>query len=605
MHHFALALLFLSVYCLPIDGLSWDDSDAEDSEALYHVLDVEIDATKRQLELYQQKAGLLNNTIKRIENRYKTINYTEVGSMFTDKQQRRPRPRESKQLFGDWFERQGTFKQFSKLELTQLVSFRPNTPPAGRRRKTNTDDEPPLQLLLALDRDSTIMRLFHPTTFKLMWQHSLDLRSSGHKHVFHAADMYFVSDRSAHLAILSTSGDLVLFKLRLWLNRRLVAGDYRRLKPLRELDEKHLQCPAGEDSLHELHVDASQPPWVQLSTPTMTAPGNYLHVDVERVFGAALNQEWQYGRGKVTVVSLYYRVFVVAVDSYGRHLSFYHGENGSFIEDIHTQVTAHDSNVVQLEPIQSSRGLAALATQHRVYIVDTAAPQSAPVVCEAPGWHTLSSIAADPLRPTIIYAGTSTGRALVYKLHNLGAWRQRPDISETEARGPVVCALVNQLMPRQTRFPSNLPAFVQTLPGFLVLGTGPHLALYQLSGSSEERKPTYLSENAMEDSGLTQILSISVAKDLIAHSIGFAVLGSKADGSHHLDIYESRIPPPGTNFDLSWIRVPAMMVCALAAMFWQQKDQLVMHEERKVPELAGLLGGRGTMRRGTGKTAIY
>ncbi|EEY66645.1 uncharacterized protein PITG_04578 [Phytophthora infestans T30-4] len=230
--------------------------------------------------------------------------------------------------------------------------------------------------------------------------------------------MYFVSDRSAHLAILSTSGDLVLFKLRLWLNRRLVAGDYRRLKPLRELDEKHLQCPAGEDT-----------------------PGNYLHVDVERVFGAALNQEWQYGRGKVTVVSLYYRVFVVAVDSYGRHLSFYHGENGSFIEDIHTQVTAHDSNVVQLEPIQSSRGLAALATQHRVYIVDTAAPQSAPVVCEAPGWHTLSSIAADPLRPTIIYAGTSTGRALVYKLHNLGAWRQRPDISETEARGPVVCAL--------------------------------------------------------------------------------------------------------------------------------------------------------------------
>ncbi|ETI46751.1 hypothetical protein L914_08598 [Phytophthora nicotianae] len=619
MGAFRLALLFISLHCLQICGLPLDSIAAEDAEELYRMLEVEIDATERQLELYEQKAELLNSTIKRIESRRKTRHPTDFDTSPTDTQQRRPRSRSLPHSFSDWFEPRRTFRPSSGRVLTQLISFRPNVSPAGRgqqmaaRRKANIDGELPLQFLLVLDLDSTVLRLFHPTTFKLMWQHALDLRSSSGDKAFHVADLYFVSDRSTHLAVLSTSGDLVLFKLRLWHNNRIVAGDPRRLKSLTELEENYHQCPVGQDSLHKLNAPLL--PWIQLSTSTLTAPtpGEYLHIDVERVFGTTLDQEWQYGQGKVVVVPLHYRVNVVTVDSSAKCLSFFHGDNGSLIEEIHTQVSSDDGSVVQLEPIQSSRGLVALVTQRKVFFVDATGPQYMPVMCVAPGWHNFSSVAADPLRPTIIYAGTSTGRALVYKMYNLGGWRQRGDIIEKEARNPVVCALADQLMPLRLPLLGNLPAIVQTLPGFLMLGTGSHLVLYQLSGNSEDIKPTYLSERAIEEfDGLhvsAQILGITAAKDLIAHSTGFAVLVSDASESHRLDIYKSRIPPPGTNLDLSWIRVPAMMICALAAMFWQQKGRLANSAGGKntfnEAELAGLLSGRGgrlpsmnTMKRG-------
>eukprot|EP00644_Phytophthora_capsici_P006419 jgi/Phyca11/127006/e_gw1.66.215.1 len=313
--------------------------------------------------------------------------------------------------------------------------------------------------------------------------------------------MFFVSDRSAHLAILMTSGDLVLFKLRLWHNRRVLSGDLRRTKPLRDLEEKYLKCPLGQNSLNAL--DISQTPWLQHSKTSLTSPaaGKYLHVDVERVFKTTLAREWEYARGKVAVVSLHYRVLVVASDSSGDHLSIFHGDNGSFIQDIHMQSSTLDDNIVHLEPIQSSRGLVALATRSRVLFVDTSIPFFVPVVCGAPGQHTFTSLAADPLRPTILYAGTSTGRALVYKLHNFGSWRKRSNTNES--LGPIMCALVDQLMPRRLPAPAfrhEMPAVVQTLPGFLVLGAGSRLALYQLSGSSDDVNPTYLSERSLHDS---------------------------------------------------------------------------------------------------------
>ncbi|OWZ16517.1 hypothetical protein PHMEG_0009688 [Phytophthora megakarya] len=416
--------------------------------------------------------------------------------------------------------------------------------------------------------------------------------------------MFFMSDRSAHLAILSTSGDLVLFKVRLWYNRRIVAGDTRRLKPLRDQEKKYLQCPVGQDSINVL--SSPGPYWDQQSMFTRTTPatGKYLHVDVEHVFGATLNRDWHYDGGKVVVAPLYYRVFVITSTNSGDHLSFFHGDNGSFIEDIHLQ---SDGNVVHLEPIHSSRGLVALATQRRVVFVDTGAFQLIPAVCEAPGRHTFTSLSVDPLRATIVYAGTSTGRVLVYKLHNLGPWRQRVKANEPDAHSPIMCTLADQLMPRRptlSAFGQNMATVVQTLPGFLVFGVCDRLVLYQLSGSSEELLPTYLSELSLVESFKLelnemnqstphpQILSLSAAKDLTVHSIGFAVMVLSPDDVHHVLIYNSRIPPPGTNFDLTWIRVPAMMICALVAMYYQKKGSGGRSTFNEA-DLAGLLGERG------------
>ncbi|EGZ25176.1 hypothetical protein PHYSODRAFT_391329, partial [Phytophthora sojae] len=235
--------------------------------------------------------------------------------------------------------------------------------------------------------------------------------------------MFFVSDRSSYLAFLSTSGDLALFKLRLWHSRRVVAGDTRRLKPLKELEDNQLQCA---------------PSWSSLTAPP---PGKYLHVDVERIFWTTLDPAWSYKRGKVAVVAQHYRVFVVASDSSGGLLSFYNGDNGAFIKEIHTRSRVHDGGAVRLKPIHSSRGLVALATQTRVVFVDSTIPLLVPVDCKAPRGHRFTSLATDPARPSIVYLGTSTGRALVFKLHNFGAVRQRSEFSDQSPRGRVMCAL--------------------------------------------------------------------------------------------------------------------------------------------------------------------
>ncbi|KAJ8552600.1 hypothetical protein ON010_g9944 [Phytophthora cinnamomi] len=625
-----LALL-LSGLCLHVCGEFHHDDAVEEPTGLVHVLDAEIAATRQQLQLYKRKAELLGDSISQLQTQQggeiqRNRSSSEApGSDSATTQQRRQRSREAPQVFSDWFEPQGSFSSLvgnSSRVFAQLVSFRPNTSPVGRRqqaatrRKLNADDNPPLQFLLVLDPRSSVMSLFHPTTHEVMWQHALDLRSLSGSQGFQVADMFFVSDRSSHLALLSTSGDLVLFKLRLWHSRRVVSGDTRRLKPLRELEENRLQCAAGQESLATL--DPSLPPWLQASTASLTvpAPGRHLHVDVERVFRTTLNPGWGYDRGKVAVVGQYYRVVVVVSDTTGGYLSFFNGDNGTLIENIHTQTDPHDGGAVHLEPIHSSRGLIALATPNRVFFADSATPLMVPVECKAPGQHTFTSLAADPARPSIVYVGTSTGRALVFKLHNFGSWRQRSDFSDQSPRGPVACALVDQLMPRRPSWGKEAPTVVQTMPGFLVFGTGSRLVLYQLSGSSEEVRPTYLSERSLVDSFVhevdippaqhVRVLGLSAAKDLLVHSTGFVALvavPSKAGDRntaglrYQLQVYESRIPPPGTNIDLSWIRVPAMMICALAAMFWQQKGRLASSAGGRSAfneaELAGMLGGRG------------
>ncbi|KAK1934480.1 hypothetical protein P3T76_011089 [Phytophthora citrophthora] len=599
-----LTILLLYVHFLQIFTLQSISTATQSVDVPSHVLEAEISVTKEQLKLYQLKAELLRNAIKRIQSQLhsNSLSNSTESTPASPTTQQRSRYRESPQIFSDWFELHGMFKQPNAVRaLTQLISFRPNASPSGRKQqlvaRRKMDDDLPLQFLLVLDQVSTVMSLFHLTTHELMWQHSLDLDSTAKTKAVQVADMFFVSDRSAHLAILLMSGDLALFKIRLWHNRRIISGDLRRVKPLKDMEEKYLKCPLGQNSLNAL--DVSQPPWLQYSKASLTSPaaGKYLHVDVERVFRTTLNREWEYVRGKVVMVSLHYRVLVVATDSSGGHISVFHVDNGSFIRDVNTQSASRDDNIVHLEPIQNSRGLVALATRSRVLFVDTSVSQLVPVVCEAPGQHTFTSLATDLLRPTVFYVGTSTGRALVYKLHNFGSWRKRSDTSES--RSPVMCALVDQLVPRRPApaFSHSMSAVVQTLPGFLVLGAGSRLALYQLSGSSEDVHPTYLSERSLLDSFNPDvnpmILGVSSSKDLIVHSVAFAAVVGDANGSLRVDIYESRIPPPGTNLDLSWIRVPAMMICALAAMFWQQRGRVAGGRGRfSETELAGLLSGR-------------
>ncbi|KAG6621921.1 WD40-repeat-containing domain [Phytophthora cinnamomi] len=371
-----LALL-LSGLCLHVCGEFHHDDAVEEPTGLVHVLDAEIAATRQQLQLYKRKAELLGDSISQLQTQQggeiqRNRSSSEApGSDSATTQQRRQRSREAPQVFSDWFEPQGSFSSLvgnSSRVFAQLVSFRPNTSPVGRRqqaatrRKLNADDNPPLQFLLVLDPRSSVMSLFHPTTHEVMWQHALDLRSLSGSQGFQVADMFFVSDRSSHLALLST-----------------------------------LQRP--------------EPP---------------------RSGGV------RFGRSA----------------------------------------------------------------------------------------HAAATIMGEEVRPTYL-----SERSLV-------------------------------------------DSFVHEVD----IPPAPHV----------------------------RVLGLSAAKDLLVHSTGFVALvavPSKAGDRntaglrYQLQVYESRIPPPGTNIDLSWIRVPAMMICALAAMFWQQKGRLASSAGGRSAfneaELAGMLGGRG------------
>ncbi|RLN70118.1 hypothetical protein BBJ28_00005866 [Nothophytophthora sp. Chile5] len=644
----AIALWLVVLFVLPCRqswGLRGDSTASSAPLQLKHLLDAEIDATKQQLRLYKRKAELITETLAKLESRLGHNASASNGSpvSVTAHQQqtfkRHQRNRASPQLFRDWFaphssfplphDGSGMLPRPQSAPLARLISFRPQTRLVGKRQQQpqrkftsgSVEDEAPLQFLLVLDPHTTVLRLFHPLTHELVWQHALNLRSSagGSEGAFGIADVFFMSERSAHLAVLSTAGDLMLFKLRLWHNRRVISGDHRRLIPLRDLRADQLRCLAGqrEDSISE----ALRLPWTEETTPSLTAPppGRFLHVDVERVFDAALSRDWRYDRGKVTVIALYHHVYVVTSDGSGGHLSFFHGRNGSFITDLHIQTNtrnSHDRGVVQLEPVQSTGGLLALTTRSQVQFVDVTIPMLLPVACEAPERQAFTSLAVDPQRPFTVYAGASTGRGFVFRLYNFQAWRQRSNGEEQEHHEPAVCALVGQLAPRRPPLSppgGEAPALVQTVHGFLVLATGARLVLYQLPTGSEGLRPTYLSERSLVASPLQEldwitspsspkleILGVSTAKDPLMHSVGLAVLVAvpQDEGAMHvaqrLDVYESRLPPPASSLDLTWVRVPAMMICALAAMFWQQKGRLAQSAGGSgafdEAELLGLLG---------------
>ncbi|RLN87272.1 hypothetical protein BBJ28_00023872, partial [Nothophytophthora sp. Chile5] len=439
----AIALWLVLLFVLPCRrswGSRGDSTAASAPLQLKHLLDAEIDATKQQLDLYKRKAELMEETLAQLESHLgynASVSKGSPVSTTTHQQQqkfkRHQRNRASPQLFSDWFaphgafplphDRSDTVPRPQSASLARLISFRPQTRLVGKKQQQpqrkftsgSVEDEAPLQFLLVLDPHTTVLRLFHPLSHELVWQHALNLRPSvgGSEGGFGIADVFFTSERSAHLAVLSTAGDLTLFKLRLWHNRRVISGDHRRLIPSRDLRADQLRCLAGqhEDGISE----ALRLPWMEETTPSLTTPppGRFLHVDVERVFGAALSRNWRYDRGKVTVIALYHHVYVVTSDASGGHLSFFHGRNGSYITNLHIQTNANNSHgggVVQLEPVQSTGGLLALTTGSRVQFVDVTIPMLLSVACEAPERQAFTSVAVDPQRPFTVYAGTSTGR---------------------------------------------------------------------------------------------------------------------------------------------------------------------------------------------------
>lgn len=340
-------------------------------------------------------------------------------------------------------------------DLVQMIAFGSNPKPMGRSphpvnpRKTTTFDRdaPLLQFLAVMERDTSTLQMYHPMTHELVWQAALpEIRD--------IAAFSLSSDRRAHLALLTRSGRLALYSLRIWHHGRAISGGFRRVDPL----GPHQCLLESYDRL----LDHPALPWSTLAPQSSPALGKHLHIDFElvfrtpvrkslsastyrsmpRVFAAPVDNSPFLG-GNVVVTGRFRHNFAITSDNNGK-LFFFHTENGTFAGEL--VVDPSRKPVTLFEPMAG--GILALAIRNHVHFVDVASRRVVGAVCDAPSSQVITSLKADPTSPFTIFAGLSNGQGLVFRLRQVSmSWRAQSD--DDLSHGGPECVLVDQLRPRR------------------------------------------------------------------------------------------------------------------------------------------------------------
>lgn len=584
------------------------------SAAFRALLEEEVDATALALTLYSRKRDLLAAKLAVALARQENATLEEQQQPDADRNRtRRTRSKTgSHRVFTDWLKLRdsiqldgarfkldatsaGGLDSDNKGDLVRMIALHANPKQIGRsphppstRKPTFDRDTPLLQFVAVMERKTSTLHMYHPVTHELVWQARLP-------EVRDVASFSIASDRRSHLAILTRSGRLALYSLRVWHHGRAVSGGFRRVDPLGPQ-----QCLlASYDSLLDLPSLPWRPP-VPQSSPAL---GKHLHIDFELVFrvpaaqsvpaltkypsertstsiGSSSERPWS---GNVVVTGRFRHDFAIISDSHGT-LSFFHTENGTFAGDL--IISSSRQPVTQFEPMAG--GIVALAIRNHVHFVDVASRQAVGAVCDVHASQTITSIKADPSSPFTIFAGLSNGRGLVFRLRQVGlSWRSQSDDDPSHVRPE--CVLVAQLRScrelvefksRRTDSavePAQLTTktLIDVLPGYLVMSAGSRLVLFQLmTGGSGH--PVYLSERDMlsydRDSG-NRIVALGAAASVAEHPAAL-VVHVAASGTVRLDVYASlQPPPPPASLNLSWLRFPIVLLCVVAALFWQQRAQ--------------------------------
>lgn len=660
-----------------------------DRSVLIHILDSERRAVTLELELYKRKAELLKALLAQYEGdeevqgnavsdaatvtTSQSAPQTRRAAQFQENRQRAHRQQQqhsATQRFSDWFDPQGSFyppilttspsldkaddPKAQELRL-DLLSFRPNANPnskkshngqrGGRKVVTNHLDtlasSPLLQFITAFNMEHGRVDLYSPTTKELVWQH--ELGSSP------ITDYFFASERLSYLATVSASGDVRLYQLRVLHNRRLLSGNHRILS-------KFDQAMCLKSSLQQLQNQKTvmgtplSLPWRSSATSTVTTlpAANHPHIDFDLVFHTTSSSTTNNSvrTEKIAVVTFYSHSYVITANSAGE-LAFFHGENGSFISSLATDWFANEgsdaSRITQFHVLTT--GIVAAAVGNRIHFVN---PQDQTLVnggatCDGAAMgETITSVDSDPWRYSTVYAGTSRGRVLVFRLLNFdrlrrSSGRQQPppavkklddngDLEHDDESEPA-CVLVDQLLPK----PKLPPVFisgaqvqarhrtgVRAIPGYVVMTTNSEVVLFQ---ASYEGLPTYViaystrslerqvSQNASDYGNFDEVVALSAARDPNAHPAALAVhileyFGNDTSRSRlRVDVYESLLPQPTSSLDLGWLRVPIMLLCAVAVMYWQQQGNGNENNPSQID--LGMFGGGSGVGSGAGTSAPY
>uniref|UniRef100_K3X005 Uncharacterized protein n=1 Tax=Globisporangium ultimum (strain ATCC 200006 / CBS 805.95 / DAOM BR144) TaxID=431595 RepID=K3X005_GLOUD len=529
-----------------------------------------------------------------------------------------------------------------------LLSFRPNANPTskknhagiqpGRAPKTrhagslghSASSWPLLQFLLVFDMARGHMDLLHPITKELVWQHAMFDHASGASSRTRIVNYFFASERMSYFATLSENGGISLYKLRVLHNKRLLSGDHRRQG---RFDVAMCMLRSPHHYAHARETDwMGVPllvPWRTSAKATTSPATNYLHIDFDLIFrttgrddGGSFNtvEREEFRDGKIAVVTFYTQTYVIAATARGE-ISFFHGENGTFIKTIDAThngdqgVSTRTGSITQFKVMAS--GIVAFASGNRIQFINAHDQTTVRgVACEASLTDTITSIESDPWRHSTIYAGTSSGRGLVFRLVHFDQMRRKrksarvAGVETEEDESEPSCVLIDHLLPKQRMLASylQLPSnghhqqhqtALRAIPGYLIMATNTETVLYRTS--HDDMGPAYIAEHTHTPqlssnsawfspdnatSGLPSkagfVIGISVGKESNVHPASLAVhyaaieaianCSSLMPSSYRVDIYESLLPQPTSSLDIGWLRAPIMLLCAVGVMYWQQRQ---------------------------------
>lgn len=582
--------------------------------ALQVILDAEIRATSLAIELYERKKRLLAARIAQLAGQKKSESQLSLSAhanstagiaaaagqeRYSSKQ---TRWEVKQQLFKDWFAPHSSFRLDTLLDtaehaavLLDTFAFQANSKPVGKDTRHQSgrslyfdNDSPALQFIAVLDPETAMLHMFHPVSRELLWQSRIP-------EIHDVFAFTFSSDRKAHLSLLTRSGRVALYRLRLWHNGRAVSGGFRRLDPL-----GLSQCPIEPYDEAEIAL-----PWRVRTAASSPARGKHLHVDIELVFRTPLTAarpatcSERLSHGSMVMTTKFQHNYVVISDGRGM-LSFLDAINGTLVASLRVPSARHVA--MELEPLAG--GVLAIGVHNRVHFVDVIAQKLLPVECEAPQAQSITSIKADPVHPFTIYVGMSNGRGLVFRLRN---------VSKTRHGGPPngrpMCTLTSQLTsPRNNFGRPNLaeivPANIAIVSGYLVMSTASRLVLFQFPVGDRHQLHCIAEHDVMDGEGIAgrQIASIRAATDITAHPAALVVSiaaealpNNTASPTRYVEVYSSQLqPPPIAGMNLSWVRFPVLLIGVLVAMFWQQRAKPATSNspfsDGDLAQLAGLRG---------------
>lgn len=617
----SLSLLWLLCGCAAreIHAASPEDAESARSAVLLGLIDTEIEAAEQELALQRRRASALAQMLILQQTAAHEHKTNAEGAVLESYPQRtsataqikkvvRDSFNDSKTTLDDWFTLLQSWHAPSSAQHLELISLRANNQAAAKRGQAQShrrgmfpgaagSHTALLEFVLTIEtgrqrsgnnEEPALLTFIHPATQEVLWQHMLDAMGP-------IADFYWTSDLTTYFATLSRSGRLALSKLRVMHNRRLVSGDYRRGSGY-DRHQCFFKVPDSKSGFQsETNDGQGFTPVANVlledARPRRSAPaaGNHLHFEFETLFTRSAQQITRRDGvrqrpDKIAVVDFYHRLFVVTSDRQGS-LSFYHGKNGSHIA---TLPNVLEGPATQLHAL--SMGILAVAVENRIHFVDVLDQRLLPLHCEG-STDRITSLAKDPSRHGILYAGTSKGRALAFQISHLERYSRRRKQQRQQQQNDTLsiyedepasasCTITAQLIPYLQIPRANADGVTQTtvkaMPGYLVLATDSNIVLYQ---TAQDTPPVRIAERTLlasppDHCASSRYAAVSVVKDLGLHAVALVlhVQETDATGSSRLrlDVYESKLPAPSAGLDLGWVRVPIMLVCAVGVMLWQQ-----------------------------------